>query len=1045
MKDFNEIEQKIINYLTFMPSPVSIDALVDLSGGSAVNILNAMEGLKNKRLINEKKATGKGVYFFDDRIKNYLSGSIQTKERKEITKKLIQYFLYSLDEGNEKIFIMADLYLKLGDTAEGLSFLKTAGDILYRSGDREKALTYYENILAYFKDREPVHEDVQAYLETVLGYMSITSDSRPVENQVSLLTKAEKIARDHEQRDLLALIKFHLAREFIVSGRFGEASRVMNHFLDLARKLDNQKVLRMAALAESESLYFKGRIREATECYDNAIGNLEEFGDEEMTLRMSALVGWFYVIAGRIARGMGLINTVREKSHMFGFSKTALFADIMKVHCYLEIRKTNDAEAVLDQVIQKLDNTADNFTFWAVNRCNAFIQYAKENYEEAYLAYNRGNEYIYSLGWPLKINGWCLECLYALESQESFKGKIYIDEEIEKMISADDIYTKGFALRYRAFRNREKGQPQTTILADLQRSEKYLNNAGAEIELARTRIALGDYYHQNRNDKKSQFYFEKAWRFFSNVDKELFPGDLMVIMPQEEKTDFMINRLVEIAESLGTIHETSLFLDKALDVVMDFTLAMRCAFFMFESGEPKIIASRNVDLKFADKEYFKTIREILYDLERKKVEMIFPGSGEGTIIIEKKLKKAGLNSFVCIPAKLGDKTFAYLCLDNRFGDAFFPQDSLPFLRVLCTQIAVGLSNINIYNEMKELKERFESEAVFYRQEMGGIGKPFEDIIGKSEETRKILEQIRQVAPMDSSVLLLGETGVGKELMAKAIHNFSTRKDGPFISVNLSILPNDLVASELFGHEKGAFTGAGERRRGRFELGDGGTIFLDEIGDLPANIQVKLLRVLEEGCFERLGGRKQIKSDFRVLAATNKNLLQEVEKGNFRQDLYFRLNVFPIHIAPLRERKEDIPLLTEHFVDKFGNKINKKIKRISNREIKKLMNYHWPGNIRELRNFIERAIILSDGNNISFPDFKHQLSEHSGNKDEMLLSMSDVERLHITKVLNSTGWKVNGRDGAAEILGLKPSTVFFRMKKLGIKRPRITTSLPENKN
>ena len=291
---------------------------------------------------------------------------------------------------------------------------------------------------------------------------------------------------------------------------------------------------------------------------------------------------------------------------------------------------------------------------------------------------------------------------------------------------------------------------------------------------------------------------------------------------------------------------------------------------------------------------------------------------------------------------------------------------------------MGLSNIRIYEEMRERKDRFEEEAIFYKQEMGIASSP-EMIIGKSAAIKTVIDQMRQVACTDSSVLIMGETGVGKELVAKAIHNLSERRDGPFIPVNLAAFPQELVASELFGHEKGAFTGAHEKNKGRFELADGGTIFLDEIGDLPFNVQVKLLRVLQDGAFERLGSAKPIQSDFRVIAATNKDLSLEVEKGTFRQDLYYRLNVFPVHVPSLRERKEDIPLIGHHFVDKFSKKMGKGIRRIPGEELKKLMEYHWPGNVRELKHLIERAVILSDGSRITFSSLLH-VSAHRATGD-----------------------------------------------------------------
>jgi transcriptional regulator with GAF, ATPase, and Fis domain len=414
-------------------------------------------------------------------------------------------------------------------------------------------------------------------------------------------------------------------------------------------------------------------------------------------------------------------------------------------------------------------------------------------------------------------------------------------------------------------------------------------------------------------------------------------------------------------------------------------------------------------------------------------ELIMPGLKNQGDISEKSLTSLGIHSLICMPAKLGDYTYGCLYLDSSLREKPFLENQLPYVRLLCSQIAVGLSNIKIYEQMKELKDRFEEEAIFYKHEMG-IAAPTKTIIGKSESMKHVIEQVRQVAPTDSSVLVVGETGVGKELIAKAIHNLSKRKDGPFIPVNLAALPQDLVASELFGHERGAFTGAHEKHKGRFELAHGGTIFLDEIGDLPLNVQVKLLRVLQEGSFERLGSTKEIRSDFRVIAATNKDLHGEVEKGAFRQDLYYRLNVFPVYVSPLRERKEDIPSLAHHFIDTFGKKMGKQFGKTTNEALKMLMKYTWPGNVRELEHFIERAVILSDGGKIHFPGLDEALSPCITDESLPVTPLADMERVYIEKILNATRWRVSGPNGAAAILGLKPTTLISRMKKLGIKKP-----------
>ena len=342
-----------------------------------------------------------------------------------------------------------------------------------------------------------------------------------------------------------------------------------------------------------------------------------------------------------------------------------------------------------------------------------------------------------------------------------------------------------------------------------------------------------------------------------------------------------------------------------------------------------------------------------------------------------------------------------------------------------------------HQKIKELEARLESENIPLNGELESIlGNP--EIIGSTPVMQRLSQQLEQVAETDTTVLLLGETGTGKELIARGLHSRSRRWEKPFRIVNCAALPAPLVESELFGHEKGAFTGATSRKIGRFELADGGTLFLDEIGDLPLELQVKLLRVLQEGEFERVGSTKTRKVDVRVIAATNQILEKMVDEGTFRADLYYRLSVFPITIPPLRFRRDDIPLLVWFFVEKLQSRFGKRFTTISRQDMKRLINYGWPGNVRELSNLVERALILSAEPRLKFneilADYHETSPELRGVRAASNARLEDMERAHIINVLEQCGWRVRGKCGAAERLGLKRSTLHSRMKKLGIQRP-----------
>jgi formate hydrogenlyase transcriptional activator len=346
-----------------------------------------------------------------------------------------------------------------------------------------------------------------------------------------------------------------------------------------------------------------------------------------------------------------------------------------------------------------------------------------------------------------------------------------------------------------------------------------------------------------------------------------------------------------------------------------------------------------------------------------------------------------------------------------------------------------------YSEIETLKEQLQSDYTYLKEEIDLDHNP-EQIIGQSKALKYVLFKVKQIATTNTTVLILGETGSGKELLARAIHNGSPRQDRPLVKVNCAVLPANLIESELFGHEKGAFTGAHARQAGRFEVANGTTLFLDEIGELPLELQAKLLRVIEHGEFERLGSTRTIKVDVRVISATNRNLEEEVRKGRFREDLWYRLSVFPITVPPLRERQEDIPLLVQSFVKRIEKKIGREIRTIPKKTMQALQEYPWPGNIRELENVIERAVISSTGPSLRLAD-RLESPETGRMRKTPRKTLEEVERDHIIQTLEETNWRISGESGAARILGLHHNTLRGRMKKLGISAQRVPDRKPTN--
>jgi formate hydrogenlyase transcriptional activator len=415
------------------------------------------------------------------------------------------------------------------------------------------------------------------------------------------------------------------------------------------------------------------------------------------------------------------------------------------------------------------------------------------------------------------------------------------------------------------------------------------------------------------------------------------------------------------------------------------------------------------------------------------------------------LRAEGIQIICCIPLANRGRTFGTLNLASRRTDAFTPAD-IELVQQVASQIAIAVENAIAYKKIDALKAKLAEEKLYLEEEIRSAFN-FEEIVGDSPAIHRVMAQVELVAPAGSTVLILGETGTGKEVIARAVHNLSPRKERTFVKVNCAAIPSGLLEAELFGYERGAFTGAINQKLGRFELADRGTLFLDEIGDIPLELQPKLLRVLQEQEFERLGSNRTQTVDVRVVAATNRDLARLVADREFRSDLFYRLNVFPIQIPPLRERREDVPLLVRYFVQNFSRRLNKTVQYVPADAMDALVNYAWPGNIRELENLIERAVLLSPGKELRVPlsELKQATLSVSdvatdipsdgvfspssaGGAAAPVATLEEAERQHILRALRQTEWRIAGPKGAAAVLGMKRTTLQARMRKLNIRRP-----------
>ena len=506
---------------------------------------------------------------------------------------------------------------------------------------------------------------------------------------------------------------------------------------------------------------------------------------------------------------------------------------------------------------------------------------------------------------------------------------------------------------------------------------------------------------------------------------------------QKDNKTIELNALYEISKLLGSSFNLKANLRGIMRVLSEYLDMNRGTVALRSNNEVSIIAAHGMSEEEIKKGRYRLGEGIIGRVAKLGSPIVIPNIGDEPLFLNKTgarktIKKENI-SFLCVPIKYKSEVLGVLSVDRLFGlKGISYEEDLRLLKIIASLIA---QSVKLHMELEREREALIEEKEHLRQQLKGKYR-VENIIGHSDSMQEVFEAVHRVAPSKANVLLRGESGTGKELVAKAIHYMSPRAKGPFIKFNCASIPEGLLESELFGHEKGAFTGAMASRKGRFELADRGTIFLDEIGDLPVTLQPKILRVLQEKEFERVGGEKTIKVDVRLIAATSRNLENFVAEGKFREDLYYRLNVVPLYLPPLRERREDIGLLSDYFLKKYNQENNKSLK-ISAEVLQVFSEYEWPGNVRELENTIERLVVMSKGNIIGKADLPLNIREQSiktkyslQTKDNLPSTVEVIEKARILDALNKTGW-VQAR--AARLLGITPRQIGYKIMRYGLKQ------------
>ncbi|MDX9786314.1 MAG: sigma-54 dependent transcriptional regulator [Desulfobacterales bacterium] len=849
-----------------------------------------------------------------------------------------------------------------------------------------------------------------------------------------LLQKLLVVSDNLGDRRSHAIILLHLGRLYYLSNMNTEALKALSDGKQMVEELGDEDILFQSAEFVGLFYFMQGNYKQALIHYERA----SEWGryTESDTINPFAPV-FFSLTAlalGQFNRAIDLLDIF----HRIAIQKKQpnVSTTLRAVLGYMLLTFHKDKEALyhLSVANEEAKKQKNALALYGVRLFKSYYHYLKGNLTEA------RDLFVRALSEAAHANiirayaayPWVLEMLFDFERQNvSLPHDFSFDTTAERVKQDINSSLKGVLMRLLAKRAIVNGESIETIQAYLEDSLKFLTHSGSVVQTAKTRLELARLELTKGNRKKAAGYARKAWQSLPAYAERLFPDDLQHLIDTGSKGPFLksflsaevvFNRFSEVLEKLVPASDLKVILGRLVATTNRFFSAERGGFFLVKQNAPReqleLLTAVNLTELEITSNTFKPHIQLISDAFRTNRAILTRPSPPG-----KQNKRIDTVTALCLPIDLGNERRGILYHDNSLlMDSFdFLDDHA--LELLKTHLETLCRQIWEYCHSAQRKTRQASE-----KEIETENTLKEKIIGESRAIGDLLKKAQRIADSESPILIQGETGAGKEIMARWIHKHSPRHNGPYVIIDSTTIAENLLESELFGHEKGAFTGASRQKAGRVELANGGTLFLDEVGELPLSIQAKLLRVLEEKTFTRVGGSRVHRCDFRLIAATNRNLAKEVQAGRFREDLFYRLNVLPLQIPPLRERKEDIILMARHFLGIYCKRLNRPQFPISPKNVSALLAYPWPGNVRELKNVIERGALLSNGSHLELQLSATPVDPQSFSITD-LPSMQELQRRYIGHVLKKTEGRIGGPGGAADILGMNRSTLYFRMKKL----------------
>jgi len=1013
-----------------------IDWLIEISGHKPSHLLALLDDAVQQGWLLRKSH---GYFTFENlEIKKQLKETLNLTELQFWHQKIVFFLLResSIDEKANKAIIHHLPFIH--NDLNGCLRLLDAADNARNVCSYRMAAFYYKKILNDLRENLE-KEALLLFVETAIKYARISFARENTDNVSSLLHEAIVKAKRLNMKKEASLLLMHLAINCFLQGGYRAATQhVKEGIIILKENASFTKLLESASAFQLYAYIWQGLIKKVIKDYETHIPSIEIFPSERHRILVGSVVGFCYTQAGQFTQGLGMLNALRK--HCLEKNDPILASDIevTTAGAMLELQLTDECLSYLEKYKTSDCDDSD----WNVIR-------AKLTLAAAYFFQRKQKEAIYYFNQWLKLSistnvnmmlipfAWLEICLAMEEGTFPRLGNIHIEDEIRKFLEEENVLLKGVAYRYMAIMQRRKNASPEKIIESLNLSIRYLEDAGHLLELCRTYVILMRQYTASGNNKGASEMKSKILALLMECNRDFIPDEFNSFIKPHQDLQILWDEILKLSQDMSSIRNQKQLLQTILSTANRISGAERGAIFKVErikendknkdSLRSKLIASKNITSSQIIDQDFKVMNKLMKEVVR---------TGKGKIVRHNKkedhnkIDLENILSQICVPMVCRNKIVGVLYLENNLFINPFQESDLSLLSYFAAQAAIAMDHAEAYEQIQSYNHKLNQEKQYYK-EQSCSSIQLDSFVGKSPSILEVFNKVNQVANTETNVIILGETGVGKGLVAEAIHMHSKRNTQPFVKVLCNALPENLITSELFGHEKGAFTGSIQRQIGRFELADGGTIFLDEIGELKEDVQTRLLQVIQSKEFQRVGNSETIRSDFRLVTATNRNLSDAVKNKKFRADLYYRLHVFPIYVPPLRERKEDIPLLAIHFLNIFSKKTGKSFIGIPKREMEKLLQYEWPGNIRELEGIIERGVILSRSDYFRVPEL---LESRELKSMTPISTLEDNERSCILQALKKTNWKVRGEGGAANLLNINYSTLFFRMKKLGIERP-----------